>query len=311
MTDKIFNSLSLLLLLFCVSLPGFAEDKIKPFVLASVSAGKVSEKIPDIKTALEKNGFTIVGEYAPYEGTHLIIVSNDKLQKAGANHDRAGYIAAQRVSLTQRDNQVQVAYTYPPYMGAAYHVDVDLGDVTNALKLALGFTRLFGPAEGKTVTEIKKYHYMFGMEYFDDYLELASYSSHSSALAALEKNFKKADSGVSKVYSVAIPGTKQLLVGVAMKKFARKGVEGNKYMDDAFIMSEIDFKEIRSAAHLPYEILVTGDRIEALHARFRIAINFTDLSMMGDHSFMNIMASPDAIKQALTAVAGGEVDDEY
>ena len=311
MTYRITRSLSLLLLLSCVSLTGFAQDKIKPFVLASVSEGQLNEKIPEVKAALEKNGFSIVGEYAPYQGTHLIIVSNDKLQQAGASHDRAGYIAAQRVSLTQRDNQVQIAYTYPPYMAAAYRVDVDLGDVANALKTALGFTRLYGPAEGKTVAEIKKYHYMFGMEYFDDYLELASYSDHSRALAALEKNFKKANTGVSKVYSVAIPGTKQVLVGVAMKKHARAGVEGNKYMDDAFIMSEIDFKEIRSAAHLPYEILVSGDRIEALHARFRIAINFTDLSMMGDHSFMKIMASPNAIKQALTAVAGGEVDDEY
>ena len=80
-------------------------------------------------------------------------------------------------------------------------------------------------------------------------------------------------------------------------------------MDDKFIMSEIDFKPIRSTAHLPYEILVSGDEAEALHARFRIAINFPDLSMMGDNSFMNIMPSPDAIQEALTEVAGGEVED--
>ena len=55
-------------------------------------------------------------------------------------------------------------------------------------------------------------------------------------------------------------------------------------MDDTFIMNEIDFKETRSTPHLPYDILVTGDEVEALHARFRIAINFPDLSMMGSHS---------------------------
>jgi hypothetical protein len=76
-------------------------------------------------------------------------------------------------------------------------------------------------------------------------------------------------------------------------------------------MSEIDFKEIRSTAHLPYEMLVTDDEVEALHARFRIAINFPDLSMMGSNSFMNIMPTPDAIKASLTEAAGGELEEEF
>jgi len=56
---------------------------------------------------------------------------------------------------------------------------------------------------------------------------------------------------------------------------------GKKYMDESFIMGEIDFKPLRSTAHLPYEILVKGKEAEALHARFRIAINFPDLSYDG------------------------------
>ena len=40
-------------------------------------------------------------------------------------------------------------------------------------------------------------------------------------------------------------------------------------------------------------------------ARFRIAINFPDLAMMGDNSFMNIMGAPDAITAALRKIAGG------
>jgi hypothetical protein len=71
-------------------------------------------------------------------------------------------------------------------------------------------------------------------------------------------------------------------------------------------MSEIDFKDIRSTAHLPYELLVNGNEVEALHARFRIAINFPDLSMMGSNSFMNIMSTPKALFKALAAVAGGK-----
>ncbi|KAF0205639.1 MAG: hypothetical protein FD173_809 [Gallionellaceae bacterium] len=37
----------------------------------------------------------------------------------------------------------------------------------------------------------------------------------------------------------------------------------------------------------------------ALYARFRIAIDFPDLSMMGKNSFMNIMKAPEAIRLAL------------
>jgi hypothetical protein len=76
-------------------------------------------------------------------------------------------------------------------------------------------------------------------------------------------------------------------------------------------MGIIDFKELRSTAHLPYEILVSGNKVYHLYARFRIAINFPDLSMMGDNSFMNIVESPEAIKKALTKVAGGQVKEEY
>jgi hypothetical protein len=64
-------------------------------------------------------------------------------------------------------------------------------------------------------------------------------------------------------------------------------------------MSEIDFHDVKSTAHLPYEVLVSGKNVYALYARFRIAINFPDLSMMGKNSFMNIMQSPEAIRAAL------------
>ena len=74
---------------------------------------------------------------------------------------------------------------------------------------------------------------------------------------------------------------------------------------DAFVMKEIDFKPVRSTAHLPYDLLVTGGQVLALHAKFRIAVNFPDLSMMGSHSFMGIRCAPDAIEGALRQAAGG------
>ena len=80
---------------------------------------------------------------------------------------------------------------------------------------------------------------------------------------------------------------------------ALKGSGDTKAMDDRFIMSEIDFRDLKSTAHLPYDVLVSGNKVYALYARFRIAINFPDLSMMGSNSFMNIMDAPESIRKAL------------
>jgi len=280
-----------------------AAGEMKPFFLASTSTGSVADKVADVKNSLTSNGFEVVGEYSPYPSAHIIVVTNDTLKKAAGTHERAGYIADQRVAITKVGNEVQITYTNPMYMAAAYHVKTDLHSVAKAFKKALGAIKEYGPEEGLTADDLEDYHYTFGMEYFDEPYDLAEYDSHEQAVAAVEKGLAAKIAGVSKVYRIDIPGTKQTLFGVAMK-----GGEKDKYMDDAYIMSEIDFKPIRSTAHLPYDILVTGNDIEALHARFRIAMDFPDLSMMGDHSFMNIMPSPDAIEAALTKAVGGTSD---
>jgi len=274
-----------------------------PFVLASDDSGSIADKLDVTKSALTSNGFEIAGEYSPYKGAEIIVVTNAELKKAAASHDRAGYIAGQRVTLTEMDGKVQVAYTNPYYMAKAYHIKSDLKATSAALKKALGFVQNYGPGEGLDDDDLASYHYTFGMEYFDEPLELAS---NKNAASIVEKNLKAHVAGASEVYRIDIPGTNQTVFGVSMKA----PNEGKKYMDESFIMGEIDFKPIRSTGHLPYEILVKGNDVEAMHARFRIAINFPDLSMMGANSFMNIMSSPDAIRDVLTAVAGGAVEDD-
>jgi hypothetical protein len=292
-----------------------AEDEMKPFVLASTSTGAVADHVDDVKTALADAGFEIVGEYSPYPNAHIVIVTHGDLNMAAINHNRAGYIAGQRISITKvtdevtrAGDQIQIAYTNPRYMAAAYRIDTDLTGIAEKLEEALGAELEFGPEKGLTVKKLMKYHYTFGMEYFDEPNQLATHDSYEEAIDVIEKNLEAQTAGVSKVYRIDIPGAKQTVFGVAMKAI---GEVKNKYMDETYIMGEIDFKPVRSTAHLPYEILVNDGEVEALHGRFRIAMNFPDLSMMGSNSFMNIMPSPDAIKEALTRVAGGEVEEEF
>jgi len=284
-----------------------AAGEMKPFILGSTATGTVADQIDGVKKSLADNGFEVVGEYSPYESAHIIIVTNNNLKKAAASHERGGYAAAQRVAITKVGDQVQITYTNPAYMAAAYHIKGNISAVTTALGTALGTIKEYGPAEGLEADDIAGYHYTFGMEYFDEPYSLASYDNYEQAVAAVEKGLAAQAGGTTKVFRIDVPGSKQTIFGVALSS----ETTGNKYMDDTFIMSEIDFKETRSTAHLPYEILVSGDEVEALHARFRIAVNFPDLSMMGANSFMNIMPTPDAIKASLTEAAGGEQESDF
>jgi hypothetical protein len=283
-------------LLMLVSIAAKADDALlKPFVLASKGTGTVAEKSAEAKAALTKGGFTVVGEYAPYPNADIIIVTNDELKKNAAASESGGYGAIQRVAITEVGKEIQVSYTNPVYMANVYRMKGDLSNVASELEKVLGKVEEFG-AKGMTASAARKYHYMIGMEYFTDPSLLAKYGSYDEAVKAVDGKLTAGKNGVAKVYRVDIPGKQETVFGVSMK-----GSGDNKYMDDQYIMSEIDFKDLRSTAHLPYEVLVSGNKVYALYARFRIAIDFPDLSMMGSHSFMNIMKSPEAIRKALQA----------
>lgn len=280
-----------------------ADDKLKPFILAAKVQGDMAAVVADVKGKLTAGGFEVVGEYTPYETAHIIVVTNDALKQNAAKSEFGGYGAAQRVTVTNLNGELQVSYTNPTYMAHAYRMAGDLAEVTAQMTKALGKQQEYGPEEGLTPKQLRKYHYMFGMEYFDEPSVHAMYPSHEKAVQAVAERLGKGVAGVTQVYRIDVPGKEEVVFGVAMKAPNDK----KKYMDDKYIMNEIDFKPLRSTGHLPYEVLVSGRKVYSLYARFRIAINFPDLSMMGANSFMNIMESPDAIKNALTAVA----DESY
>jgi len=289
------NSMFFSILLLLGISNAMADDAIlKPFVLGSKGAGTVAEKTGQAKAALVADGFTVVGDYSPYADAEILIVTNDELKKNAADSEHGGFGAIQRVAITKVKDEVQVSYTNPVYMANVYRMKGDLGSVSSELAKALGRVEEFG-AQGMTAAKARKYHYMIGMEYFDEPSVLAEYASYEEAVQSVDAKLSANKNGVTKVYRVDIPGKKESVFGVALKA----PTEADKYMDDRFIMSEIDFRDIKSTAHLPYEVLVSGNKVYALYARFRIAINFPDLSMMGKNSFMNIMKTPDAIRDVL------------
>lgn len=300
--SKIWRTLSVLALALSATLASAQDAVLKPFVLASTGPGDLAQKLEATKAALTKAGFTVAGSYSPYPGAAVIGVTDDELRSNAAKSEHGGFGAAMRVAVTKVGDQIQVSYTNPPYLANAYRMAGDLKDTAAKLQAALGRVEEFG-AKALTPATLRKYHYMFGMEYFNEPNTLASYASYDDAVKAVEAGLAADKYGVTKVYRVDVAGKKETLFGVAMK-----GAGDNKYMDDKYIMSEIDFKDVKSTAHLPYDILVSGNKVYALYARFRIAISFPDLSMMGANSFMNIMKAPEAIRTALALTVGGKED---
>ncbi|MDX9766712.1 MAG: hypothetical protein RBT51_05160 [Ectothiorhodospiraceae bacterium] len=292
-----------LLAWLCVLAPA-AADELRPFVLASHGTATLDTKLQETRERLETAGFRVLGEYRPRGNAVVLAVTSDDLLAAATQSERAAYGAVQRVSIaTGADGRIQVAYANPRYIQQAYRMKADLGMVANKLAQAIGSETTFG-APGMTADKLKKYRYMFGMERFDDPYKLAEYPSHQAAVEAVEKGLAEGLGGITKVYRLDIPGRDQVVFGVAMKA----GENGDKAMDDAFQMDVVDFKDLKQVSYLPYEILVDGKRVEALHMRFRMAVHFPDLKMMGEHSFMKLMSSPDAIGRSLAKTTGGNYD---
>ncbi|OHA83670.1 MAG: hypothetical protein A2408_02455 [Candidatus Yonathbacteria bacterium RIFOXYC1_FULL_52_10] len=285
-----------------------AAEVFKPFTFTYNAEGDMAQAVAEAKAKVTAAGFEVVGEYAPYAGATIIAVTSGDLKKAAASTEFGGYAAAQRVTVTEVGGKMQVSYTNPAYYGAAYRIDGAEGKASlvaaqNALSQALGAGQMFGTGDKQlTEADLQKYHYMIGMEYFDDPSDLMEYDSQKEAIAAVEAGLASGKGGATKVYRIDIPGKEETVFGVALTDAGCSG--------DEYIMSRIDKDDLRSTGHLPYEILVSDGNVYALYARFRIAISWPHLPMIQNATgatFFNIMCAPNAIEEALIQAAGGEV----
>ncbi len=289
-------------LLALVASVSLAETRLKPFILASEKTADMAAVVKQTRDALKGAGFTIVGEYSPYDTATVIIVTDDGMKQHAAQSEMGGFGAMQRVTVTRVGDKVQVAYTNPRYLANIYRMKGDLSDVAGRLEKALGKVTAYGSEDGMTPRELRKYHYKIFMPYFDDPEKLGSFDSYQAAIAAVEKGLASKRGGTYKIYRIDIPGKKETVFGVALTSKECGG--------DAFIMSKIDFGKIKHTPHLPYEVLVTGNKVYMLPAKFRIAINFPDLSMIGSNSFFSIMCAPGRIENMLREMVTGENDDD-
>lgn len=295
-------SLAASLAALLVATPALADDVYRPFVLASINEQGLAEQTAQVAGALEAAGFTVVGRHSPVAGANVLIVTSPELLAAAAASPRGGYAAGQRVSVTERDGRTEVAFVNPLYLQHAYRLEGGMQAVYDRLTGALGEIESFGSEKGLTAKKLAKYHYMVGMQRFDDPSELGSFDSHEAAIAAVEAGLAVEGDALSQVYRIDLPGKQQTVIGVAMRGVGEDDVD----IDEAHQLSIVDFEGYGKAAYFPYEILVDGNNVEALHMRFRMAVHFPDLSMMGAHGFTQLMSSPGATEDALQAAVAGQ-----
>jgi hypothetical protein len=301
---KFLASLSLLLMTLLFSASVAAEDTVyKPFVLASSGPGTLAEQTAETLAALEGAGFEVAGQYSPIDGTNIIVVTNDELKKIAAMSDRGGYAAGQRVSVSEAGDNIEVAFVNPVYIQHAYRLEGEMQGLSDALGEALGYEATCGGGDKKlTAKKLRKYHYMVTMQYFDDPSELGSFASHEAAIAAVENGLALEGDALSQVYRIDIPGKEQTVFGVGMKMTN----EDEEDIDSEFQMGIVDFEGCKKRAYFPYEVLVDGKNVEALHMRFRMAVHFPNLSMAGKHGFTKLISSPGAIEKSLEKMVGAE-----
>ncbi|RKZ41000.1 MAG: hypothetical protein DRQ49_06510 [Gammaproteobacteria bacterium] len=259
-----------------------ATETLKPYVLASVVPADVNAK-------LAAEGFEVVGEYEPYPGAKVIVITSEALKLEAAKSEFGGYGATVRVAITDDE----VSYTNPAYWANGYRMATDLVAVTTILEEALGNAGTFGSKKGITKEKLAKYQYKPLMPRFDKPVELATFPTHKKAVEVVEAGLQAGKGKTKLVYRVDIPDKDETVFGM--------GLLGDHDGADRIAMTTLNkgAKGSKHTAYMPYEILVSGTKAYMLHGKFRIALSFPDLSMF---KFMKIRGAPKGIENAAKAV---------
>jgi len=234
------------------------------------------ENVKDSQVKLKKAGFTILGvTKVDKSGKYnSIIFTNDTL-KATANAKGRGFIATMKLLVDDENRKVRV--TNPDYFARAYmQADYKAGmldSITSSLKKEFGpFT---GSSDKLSSDTLHKYHFMFGMPYYEDVIKLAK-GTTAELVTKAESNAKD-----NHIFTLKLSDDRYL-VAVDIKKRTKKFVK------------KIG---LHNGAILPYTILIENGKAVAMSPKYYIALSYPLLSMT---EFTTIATVPGAIKKELS-----------
>jgi hypothetical protein len=232
----------------------------------------------DVKSALKKQGMEVVGEYDAMNNPnyHIIAYTCPTLKKDASQQNR-GFAAVEKIMLDKTQNRLVM--TNPEYFLHAFMQDdykEAHGKKVNE-KLQDAFGTLKGSKDGLDADEIAEYHFMMGMPYYEDMIEVAEGENLKQKLETNAKNniVFKIESENATLYGVAMP--------------TQNG--------EAYYVSEINGQ--KHAAFLPYMVLIEDHKAKILHPKYYLAIAYPNLSM-GD--FMSISGTPADIEEYIAGM---------
>ncbi|HTY02540.1 MAG TPA: hypothetical protein VMC81_02310 [Rhodocyclaceae bacterium] len=281
------------LALFLAALSAYA---LQPYVTGTkVTAGDLAAAATAVEQKLTAAGFTVVGrEMAKGLPAQATVVVTD----AGLTEVLKGIGGTAVVAIPVRvgvKSDGTVSYVNLEYWQRAY-LRKDYGKAEAAVKAAAGKLEQAlgtGAAFGGDIKaeDLANYHYMFGMERFDEKTLLAEYKSFEQAVKTVQDNLAKGVKGTAKVYELVYPDRKLAVFGVTMND-AEHG--------EGWWVNKIGADHV---AALPWEVFVVDGKVMALFGRYRTALAWPSLGM---GQFMTISNHPDTTKAMLDAVAGAQ-----
>jgi len=268
---------------------------LQPYMAAEtkVAAGDLKSAMAATEQKLVAGGFTVVGRHTPkgLPNHGSLIVTDTGLTDALKAVGGSAVIGVPIRVGVKSDGSV--SYINMEYWGRGYirkdyaKVEAAYKAVAAKLETALGKGKPFG---GEVKAEdLPNYHYMFGMERFNDRFELKEYKSFEEAVKVVQANLAKGVRGSAKVYELIYPDKKIAVFGVAHND-AEKG--------EGWWVNKIGADHV---AALPWEVVVVGGTVNALRGRFRTALSWPGLTM---GQFMTIGSHPDYVFEMMEDIAG-------
>jgi hypothetical protein len=287
---KSFNLLlltAMALCFFCETLNA-QEKELSPYFRIATLEGTLEEGSVKVSEALQSRGFTILGSYNPGDDENLLVIAYTRkdLQEITKKADEGGILASiLKIGLKKSGSTVVISMFNPEYLFYGYlrdETDTYLTTLTSianecrsAMQLVGNDFAAFGGQE--EIDDLKDYHYMAFMPYFDDFVELNEFNSFQDGLSVIRKNLDAKKGNTLKVYDLELTSSNLAVFGV--------GLLDPEDGERSFLPIIGD----DNLAAMPYEILLIDNKAVMLHGKFRFALHWPELSM---GQFMKISSTP-------------------